>query len=60
MIRNYRKLIDAHLQGRNYEESELLAVEKDLQRLVKDRDRARTEKTRELHQQIKAVSDMEA
>jgi putative protease len=60
MIRDYRKLIDAHLQGRDAEEPELIAVEEDLQRLVEDRDRARIEKTRELHQQIEGVSKMEA
>jgi putative protease len=56
MIHNYRILIDAHAQERNPLEAELSAVEEDLQRLVKDRDRARMEKTRELHQQIKGIN----
>ena len=60
MIRDYRKLIDAHLQGTDSGEPELIAIEEDLHRLVKDRDRARMEKTRELHQQIEGVSKMEA
>jgi len=59
MIRAYRTLIDAHLQGRDITESELVEVEENLLRLVKDRDRARTEKTKELHQQIKDLSEME-
>ncbi|MGD8693238.1 MAG: peptidase U32 family protein [Syntrophobacterales bacterium] len=59
MIRAYRTLIDAHLQGRNPADPELITVEENLKRLVKDRDRARMEKTRELHQQIKGLSDME-
>ncbi len=59
MIRDYRTLINAHLQGRDSAEPDLIAVERDLQRLVNDRDRARMEKTRELHQQIKGLSEME-
>ena len=59
MIRDYRILIDSHLQRTNPTDPELIAVEKDLQRLVLDRDRARMEKTRELHQQIKGLSEME-
>jgi putative protease len=59
MIRAYRILIDAHLQGRDPADPELTTVEESLDRLVKDRDRARLEKTRELHQQIKGLSDME-
>jgi hypothetical protein len=59
MIRDYRILIDAHLQGRNPADPELISVEENLERLVKDRDRARKEKTKELHQHIKGLSDME-
>ena len=60
MIRDYRILIDAHLQGRNPADPELITVEENLERLVKDRDRARKEKTKELHQHIKGLSDMGA
>jgi putative protease len=59
MIRDYRILIDAHLQGRNPADPELVTVEENLERLVKDRDRARKQKTKELHQRIKGLSDME-
>jgi putative protease len=59
MIRDFRLLIDVHLQGKDPAEPELIAVEEDLQRLVEDRDRARMEKTRELHLQIKGLSEME-
>ncbi len=59
MIRDYRLLIDARLQGKHPAEPELVAAEEDLHRLVRDRDRARMEKTRELHQQIKGLSEME-
>jgi putative protease len=59
MIRDYRLLIDARLQGKHLAEPELVAAEEDLHRLVRDRDRARMEKTRELHQQIKGLSEME-
>jgi putative protease len=60
MISDYRFLIDAHLQGKDLSESKLVAVEEDLNRLVRDRDLARLEKTRELHQQIKGLSEFEA
>jgi putative protease len=59
MIRDYRILIDAHLQRNDLTEPGLISVEEDLYRLVEDRDRARLEKTRELHQQIKGLADME-
>jgi putative protease len=52
MIHAYRTLIDAHLEGDHALDPELVAVEDNLQRLVADRDRARMEKTKELHQQI--------
>lgn len=59
MIQDYRILIDGHLQGQNSADPELITVEEDLERLVQDRDRARMEKTRELHQQIKELSEVE-
>jgi putative protease len=59
MIRCYRILIDGHLQHRDPADEEMVAVEENLLRLVKDRDRARREKTKELHQQIKDLSEME-
>ena len=59
MIRCYRILIDGHLQHRDPADEEMVTVEENLLRLVKDRDRARREKTKELHQQIKDLSEME-
>jgi putative protease len=59
MIRSYRILIDAHLQDRDPADGELVKVEENLFRLVQDRDRARAEKTKELHQQIRGLSGME-
>jgi putative protease len=59
MIRDYRLLIDAHLQRQDLAEPQLISVEEDLHRLVRDRDRARMEKTRELHRQIKGLSEIE-
>ena len=55
MIHAYRILIDAHVQGQNIHHPQLLAADEDIQRLAADRDRARMEKTRELHQQIKGI-----
>jgi len=59
MIRCYRILIDGHLQKRDSTEGELVAAEENLLRLVEDRDRARRQKTKELHQHIKYLSEME-
>jgi len=59
MIRSYRTLIDSHLLDRDPTDGELVKVEETLLRLVMDRDRARAEKTKELHQQIKGLSEME-
>jgi putative protease len=55
MIHAYRILIDAHVQGGDIHQPKLLAADEDIQRLAADRDRARMEKTRELHQQIKGI-----
>jgi putative protease len=55
MIHDYRILIDAYSRGRDSLGQDLRAVEKELQHLVQERDRARMEKTRELHQQIRGL-----
>ena len=55
MIRAYRMLIDAYLEGKDPRDQELILADEDIRRLAKDRDRARMEKTRELHQQIKGI-----
>jgi putative protease len=55
MIRDFRTLIDAYREGRDPHDPDLVAVERDLGLLVQERDRARMEKTRELHQQIRGL-----
>jgi U32 family peptidase len=55
MIRDFRTLIDAYRDGRDPHDPELVAVERDLELLVQERDRARMEKTRELHRQIRGL-----
>ena len=55
MIHAYRTLIDAHLAGKQSLDPELVSVNEEIRLLVQDRDRARMEKTRELHQQIKGI-----
>ena len=55
MIHAYRTLINAYLEGKDSSNKELITAEEDIRRLAKDRDRARMEKTRELHQQIKGI-----
>ena len=55
MIHGYRTLIDAHLEGKSLQDSQLVAADKEIQILVQERDKARMEKTRELHQQIKGI-----
>ncbi len=55
MIHAYRLLIDGFIQGRDLSDPELAGADKDIQRLAEDRDRARREKTRELHRQIKGI-----
>ncbi|MFP3870206.1 MAG: peptidase U32 family protein [Syntrophobacteria bacterium] len=57
MVHDYRFLIDAHLQRRDPQDPELLEVQEDLKCLAEDRDRARMEKTRELHQHIKGLQE---
>ena len=55
MIHGYRVLIDAHGAAKKVADKEILAAEEDIRRLALDRDLARMEKTRELHQQIKGI-----
>jgi len=55
MIHGYRTLIDAHLAGANLSDPKTVHADEDIRRLAQDRDRARMEKTRELHQQIQGV-----
>ena len=55
MIHAYRTLIDAHLAGKQSLDPDLVPVNEEIRLLVQDRDRARMEKTRELHQQIKGI-----
>jgi putative protease len=55
MIHAYRLLIDGFIQGKDLSDPEMTAADKDIQRLAEDRDRARREKTRELHRQIKGI-----
>jgi putative protease len=56
MIHAYRILIDGFIRGKDLSDPEMSAADKDIQRLAEDRDRARMEKTRELHRQIKGYN----
>ena len=55
MIHAYRLLIDGFTGKKKYSDSEMIAAGESIRRLAKERDRARMEKTRELHQQIKGI-----
>ena len=55
MIHAYRILIDGFIEGKDLQDPKMAAADEDIKRLAKDRDRARIEKTRELHQQIKGI-----
>jgi putative protease len=55
MIHAYRTLIDGFRQGKDLLDPTMATADKDIKRLAKDRDRARMEKTRELHQKIKGI-----
>lgn len=55
MIRAYRMIIDAHGEGKIIDAIELTAADEDIRSLALERDRARNEKTRELHQNIRGI-----
>ena len=55
MIHAYRTLIDGFRQDKDLLDPKMATADKDIKRLAKDRDRARMEKTRELHQKIKGI-----
>ncbi|MGB2930368.1 MAG: U32 family peptidase [Desulfobacterales bacterium] len=55
MIHAYRLLIGGYVKGKNAGDPEMSDANESIRHLAQDRDRARMEKTRELHQQIKGI-----
>jgi len=55
MIHAYRIHIDAHRQGRDIHDPELIAADEEIRLLALDRDMVRMQKTAELHQQIRGI-----
>ncbi|MFH2218224.1 MAG: U32 family peptidase [Pseudomonadota bacterium] len=55
MIYAYRLHIDAHRQGRDIDDPELMGADEEIRLLALDRDMVRMQKTAELHQQIQGI-----